>query len=121
MLTITQEQIMARWDTLPESLREALTSEVNSDFLWKTCEGEHMPDEKIYYVAREASLVLFGFLHPEDLGLELKDALGLDAQTAGTIAHAIDSRIYTPLRPEIDKVYAPPSKFGAEIPKMIDI
>ena len=121
MLTLSKTQLGQRWDTLPPILRDALFSEANGDFIYRTCETEHVPKEKIYDVLGISGYVLMGFLHPEDLALELKDALGLDPQTAGTISQAIDSRIYTPLRDEINKVFAPPSRYGTDVPKLIDV
>ena len=92
---------------MPDDIREALVSEETSDFLWKTCEVEHIPDAKIYTVARLAGYVLFGFLHPEDLAAELRDALTIDIRIASAIANAINQRIFAPLRPQIDAVYKP--------------
>jgi hypothetical protein len=117
MIVVTKNQALQRWDTLPLVLREALFSEVSSDFLWKTCEAEHIPDEKIYDVARIVGYVLMGFLHPEDTAEELKEQLNLDPKICTSIADAVNGRTFGPLRSEIDKVYEPPSKFGG--PKMI--
>lgn len=118
MLTITQNQALQRWDTLPDTLREALYSEANSDFLWKTCENENVPGEKTYDVARIAGYVLLGFMHPADMAEELKEELNLDPKTCAAVANAIDGRIFGPLRPDIDKIYQPLSKFESG-PKII--
>jgi hypothetical protein len=113
MIKISTDQALERWDTLPLVLREALYSEANSDFLWKTCEAEHIPDAKIYTAASVSGCVLMGFLHPEDVASELKDAIGIDQRTASVIESALNQRIFNPLREEIDSVYAPLSKFEA--------
>jgi hypothetical protein len=110
MITITKQQALMRWDTLPDSLREALYSEPNSDFIWSTCRGENVPEQKIYDVARIAGYVLLGFLHPEDVGQELMGAIAIDAKTAKDIQDALIDRIFSPLRADIDKAYAPLSK-----------
>ena len=101
MTTPTEEQLFARWDTLPESLREALFSETNSDFLWKTCEDEHLPEEKINVVAKVMGYVLLGFIHPEDVARELKERLNLDPKSAKTIEDALKGRIFTPLAADL--------------------
>lgn len=118
MIAIPSEQALQRWDVLPMVLREALYSEPNSDFLWKTCEGEHIPDEKIYGVARIAGYVLMGFLHPEDMAEELKEQLGFNLKVGASIAGAINQRIFAPLRQDIGKAYEPLSKFDGG-PKII--
>ena len=118
MLTITQNQALQRWDTLPDILREALYAEANSDFLWKACENENVPGEKIHDVARIAGYVLLGFMHPADMAEELKEGLNLDPKTCTAVSSAIDARIFAPLRSDIDKTYEPLSKF-AGAPKII--
>ena len=110
MVTISKNQALERWDTLPMTLREALYSDINSDFLWKTCQAEHIPEEKIYDVSRITGYVLMGFLHPGDLAGELTEILGIDKRITTSIADAIDKRIFAPLQEDIDKAYNPISK-----------
>jgi hypothetical protein len=119
MTTLTTNQALERWDTLSDVLREALCSEINSDFLWKTCEVEHISDEKIYAVARIAGTVLMGFLHPEDMAAEIRDSLGIDLRVATSITNAINQRIFAPLRTDIDRVYNP-STTSAAMPKILE-
>ncbi|MBI4087650.1 MAG: hypothetical protein HY434_02360 [Candidatus Liptonbacteria bacterium] len=112
MITISPDQALARWDTLPSKLKEALYSDVHSDFLWRTCEAEHVPKEKIYRVAAIAGYVLLGFIHAGDFAQELKDALGLDIQIATSIANAVNERVFKPLLADLEKIYEPPSAFA---------
>lgn len=121
MLTIPRQQALKRWDTIPEVLRVALFADANTDFIQKTCEAEHVPVEKRSDVAGIAGYVLLGFLHPEDLADELKEATGINPQVCASVAAAINSRIFTPLKPELDKIYEPLSKLGggAAGPKVI--
>lgn len=108
MIKISQDQALARWDTLPTKLREALYSDMNSDFLWRTCEAEHIPKEKIYNISAIAGYVLLGFLHPGDVAQELKD-LGIVPQVADTVSAAINKRVFDPVRIDLEKIYEPPS------------
>lgn len=110
MTTLTQDQVYERWDTLPLTLREALTSEVSSDYVWKVSESEHIPEEKIFGVGRAVSHVLYGFVHPEDLAEELRNDVGLGAPTATAIATSINQRIFAPIRSDLDKSYQPLGK-----------
>ncbi len=116
MITISQNQALKRWDALPDTLREALYSEVGSGFLWRTCEAEHIPKEKIYAVSKIAGYVLLGFLHPGDFGLEIKEVLALNPQIAETIAKAINERIFKPLEADLNRIYAPPGSFDNGLP-----
>jgi hypothetical protein len=112
MLSVSQQQAGQRWDIITPPLREALFSDVNADFVWNLCQSEHLTEEKSYQVAELAGYVLFGFLHPEDLSGELVSSLNLPTPLAKTMSDQINSRIFTPLRADIDKVYSPPSKLG---------
>ena len=111
MTKITTDQALERWDILPMTLREALYSEPNSDFLWKICEEEHIPDKQIYAVARMSGYVLMGFLHPEDVAEELHEAIGVDLKTASSIENELNKRIFAPLQTDIATVYKPLSRF----------
>lgn len=119
MLTISKQQALDRWDILPENLREELVSDVNSNFIWQTCGVEHIPDEKIYTVSRIVGLVLMGFLHPEDMANEMRDALGVDIRIATSIASTINQRVFAPIRTDIDRVYNP-STGGTVTPKIFE-
>src|SRR5579864_595179 len=119
MTYITKDEIRQRWDTLPESLREAIVSEITTDFIWKTCEEEHIPEPKINDVARVASYVLLGFIHPGDLTGELADTLQMNKQVATAIANPIIARIFDPLKTGIDEAYAPPSKLDSEVAPIV--
>ncbi len=107
MIAIPQKEADARWDLLPEKLRDELVSDTNIGFIWKTCQGEHLPEEKIYSVSRITGAVIMGFLHPEDMANEIRDELGIDLRIAAAIASAINQRIFTPIRADIDKAYQP--------------
>jgi hypothetical protein len=119
MLTISRQQVFDRWDILPENLREELVSDVNSNFLWQTCETEHIPNEKIYAVSRITGAVIMGFLHPEDMANEVRDALGIDIRIATSIAGAINQRVFAPIRKDIDRIYYP-SAGGTATPKILE-
>lgn len=107
MVKIPEEKIIERWDNLPMTLREAMASDVNSDFVWKTSTEEFIPAEKIPLVATVVGSVLMGFIHPEDMAKELRDSLGVDLRIAAALTSAINQRVFTPLRGDIDKVYDP--------------
>jgi hypothetical protein len=113
MLTISQQQAGQRWDAITPRLREALFSDVNADFVWNLCQNEHLTEEKSYQVAEISGYVFLGFLHPEDLAGEIVSSVDLPAPLAKTISDQINSRVFAPLRADIDKVYSPLSKLGS--------
>jgi hypothetical protein len=118
MTKVTQQQALDRWDAAPERIREALSSQINSEFLWQTCEKEHLPKEKARLVLQTAGYVVLGFIHPDDFTQELKEAIGINQQIAESIASAVSNRIFAPIKNELDELYAPPSTMVA--PKIIE-
>jgi hypothetical protein len=120
MTTLSYKKLTDRWDALPLPLREELYSEAGSSFLWSTCEAEHIPDNKIYDIARIVGYVLMGFLRPEDMAGEIRDTTGIDLRIATPIANAVNQRIFVPLRPQIDKVYNLTTDATGAAPKMLE-
>lgn len=98
---------------MPEILREAMSSEINSDIVWKAAENEHLAEEKIVVVSKFVGYVLMGFIHPEDLAREIKENLGIDIRIATSIADPINKKIFQPLRQELETIYSPTAS-GAE-------
>jgi len=119
MITVSQNQALDRWDTVPDVLREALSSEQNSDFVWNTAESEHLPDDKVATVSKLVGYVLLGFLHPGDLVREFQAIPGVNSEIATRLSGEFEKRIFTSLTQELDNVYAPPEKEG--ITKVLDI
>jgi hypothetical protein len=113
MTIIPQQQLFDRWDTLPDSLRDAIFDEPTTDFIWKTSEDEHISDDQIYTISKLVGYVFMGFLHPEDLGEEIKERLNIDMRIAQAIQDDLNKRIFAPLRPDLDKVYKPLAKSEA--------
>jgi len=105
MLSISQQQAGQRWEIITPQLREALFSDVNADLVWNLCQTEHLSEEKSYQVAEYAGYVLFGFIRPEEFSEELVESLEIPSPSAKTISAAINEKIFTPLRADIDKIY----------------
>ncbi len=113
MMNISQDQALQRWDSLPLILREALYSDTNSEFFWNTCEGQHVPEEKIAPISKLAGYVLLGFLHPDDLAREIREETGLPAQVADVIQESLLQRVFAPLKNDLEKIYQPSSLLAA--------
>lgn len=121
MFQVTKQQALSRWDKLPMILREAIFSERNADILWSVCETQHLSEDKIYKIANLTGDILMGFIHPEDLAREIKDAVGLNSEIAEIIAKEIDRKIFAPIKSEIDKASVLPLTSGEEIEKSEEI
>jgi hypothetical protein len=116
----TEDQLAERWDLLSDGLKDALTSEATSALVWKTAEAEHIPDAKIYEIGRAVSHVLYGFIHPEDLPIQLREDPQLNPQTVAALSNAFNQKIFAALQQDLSHAYAPLIR-GAAVagPKMI--
>ncbi len=115
MFQITKQQVNNRWDKLPIILREAVFSERNADILWRVCEDQHLPENKIYRVASLVGDVLMGFIHPDNLAREIKEMIALNPVIIDSIIKEINSKIFAPIRSEINKALILPIPTGEEI------
>lgn len=116
MLTVPKNEALKRWDTLPDNIRETLVSEHSVEILDRIAKDEHIPEEKIPLISQVAGYVLMGFLHPEEVAAELKERLGVDGRIAESISKSLDSRIFSPLKSQIEKLYAPAFESAKPMP-----
>ncbi len=107
MLKIPRQQVLERWDSLTDNLREAICSEQNADILWRVCRVQHLSEDKIGTIATLAGDVIMGFTHAEDLAKEIKNELNLNPAIAESIVSEINRKIFSSIKAELDKVYAP--------------
>jgi len=109
MLKISKQQVMDRWDTLPENLKEAIFDEHNADIVWEFCKRKHISDEKIKPIAGVAGDVLMGFLHPDkdEVSQEIQASSGIPKEIALEIAEELIKKIFNPLKTALEEIYAP--------------
>jgi hypothetical protein len=107
MLNISKQQALQRWEVLPDSLREALFSEYNADTLWKICQDQHLPEDKIKKIAILLGDVILGFEHFDDLAKDISLETGINQQIANSIVQEADRKIFLPIKSDIEKNYKP--------------
>ena len=110
MIQIPRQQILNRYDTLPESLKDAGFLPYNTLLIKKIGESNHLTGEKISTVSHLVGYVLFGFIHAEDLAEEIKNELNIAPEIANPIADEIDRKIFSLVRADLEKVYQPPTE-----------
>ena len=109
MIIPSEEQIDARWDTLPESLRSAMFSEEYSDLIQNAAAKAGVPEDKVPYITGLVGYVLMGFIQPEELQEEIVKGTSADSKTAAALSKTIASGIFNPLKKDIGLVYQPVS------------
>lgn len=106
-MTITKEQAQTRFKTLAPVLRSAIFSVQTAESVARIVEQNTLPKEKAAQMAEVAGLVLLGFLRAEDVAPEIQSRLGVSGQSTRSIADALNSKIFSPLKVEIDRAYEP--------------
>ena len=108
-ITISKKQILNRWDTLPDSLKEAIFSSFNVDLIWSVGAINHLTNDKISKIAMLAGDILMGFVHLEDFAPEIRKELNINPEMANSIAAEIDRKIFSPVKKDLRSVYRPPA------------
>src|SRR3989344_7425300 len=107
MVNVTIQQSRKRFQALPKTLQEALFSVQTSEIVNRVAEQNSVTGAKVSGIAEATGLVILGFIHPEEVAVEIRERSGLDPQTAQVISASLNARIFSSLQKEIDLAYAP--------------
>lgn len=103
-------QIIERYNSLAEELKEALFSGTTSDIISRICDFYHLSDEKADALTLLVGDVLMGFTHYNDFSKALAEKMGGNIMVAQSIGKEIDREIFLPLRKFLREVYQSISK-----------
>ncbi len=107
MTTITTAQARKRFTLLPQELQNSIFSFGNAEIIDKIGIDNHLSEEKTEVVANAVSLVLFGFIHQEDLAAEIQEQAGIPKEAALAVAGEADEKIFNAIKDVIKEAYAP--------------
>lgn len=117
---LTSRDIETRYDSLPQSIRDALDFEGTLLSIRKSCAAHHLTDdEKVLIVEQLVGMVLLGFIMPQELSGEIHTYLLLDRRHTDDIAREIDENIFRDLGKDLKSVYAlfvPPTPSSTQPP-----
>ncbi|MCL5733685.1 MAG: hypothetical protein M1334_03440 [Patescibacteria group bacterium] len=105
MININQKQAIKRYDTLPQSLKDAVWSPYLNDIVRRRVAG--LGDYTILIVGTLVGDVLMGFSLADDFEKNLKEAVDIDPKKATEISEEINKKIFLPLKAEIENNYNP--------------
>ncbi|PIR44337.1 hypothetical protein COV23_00390 [Candidatus Wolfebacteria bacterium CG10_big_fil_rev_8_21_14_0_10_31_9] len=104
----TEEQFIKRFNTLPDSVKDILVSDSAKDILNAISHGHYLIDEeKILMLEQLTALVLFGFLSPEELALEIENNLHVNYKGSKAISEEINRRIFKKVENDLKDIYKP--------------
>lgn len=105
MLTITRNQVLDRWNELPDVIKEAIYSEDLNNQMSKIFDSFHLSEPKKQDMSYLCLLVFTGFLYRQDLYKEIQTNLNIDNKLALEIYSELDKKIFLPYRKEIDTIF----------------
>lgn len=103
-------QIIERYNSLAQELKEALFSDATSDIISRVCNFYHLSDEKADLLTLLIGDVLMGFVHYNDFSKVLAEKMAGNTVVAQSIAKEIDKELFFSLRKFLREVYKPISK-----------
>ncbi len=98
-----------RFSSLSTQLQDILDSEQVYQSVSRACQNHHILDEeKVLMVEQLVALVIFGFIHVEDLAREIDEALLFNNhKLSRSLADEIDAKVFKPIKAELEKNYRP--------------
>ncbi len=111
MYAPTREQILDRWNNMPDILRDVSHSQTVFNEIDSIQKKYNLSDNKISSLGRLIRGVFYGLIHTEDLYKEIRDDLQVDPRLALEIYHEVDNKILSPFKKDIEENYVK-SKLG---------
>lgn len=105
MYNPSRQQIIERWNDMPDILKDAMHSSLVIDDLDSTEQKFHLDEDKGTGLARLVRGVFYGFIHFENIYNEIRDTLRIDPRLALDIYHELDKKVFDPFRKEIEDNY----------------
>lgn len=104
---IPRKNIIDRFESLPESLKDAIFSASTSKEVERIGQLDHLDEDKIAKLALLTGRVLLGFLDIDDVAGAIRDYLELPPELAGSLARELRRKIFSFYESDIIKVYSP--------------
>ncbi|TSC82821.1 MAG: hypothetical protein G01um101420_3 [Parcubacteria group bacterium Gr01-1014_20] len=116
--SLFEPQILVdRFASLPENIKSSLNHPSDAEIVEQICRNNFLEDgDKILMVQQLTTLVLMGFLLPEELGREIANNLHLNLKAGQAIAEEIDRKIFTSIHADLKRVYSPLKEAAADGP-----
>lgn len=108
MEELSQDELWAIYNTLPDALKDAIFSEDTADAIWNICKLYDV--DKTSEIAKLVGQVLMGLLPPELFEETLRDELNLSADIAKKVGMEIEHFIFNPVKDDLDGLYEEESK-----------
>lgn len=105
-----RDEIIKRYEELPEDIQKAYFSSATSDAIFEVGKKHGLVIEKMGELADETGLVMLGMTKPNEFIKNLEHRLEVEAIKAKEIAEDINQKVFSPIRESLKKIHGiPPS------------
>jgi len=118
----TQEEILKKYQSLPEDIQEAIFSMDTANIIQKIAKENSLNVEKMGTLADETGLLMLGITKPSEFISNLASRLSINNETAKKVGQAINTQIFAKIRESLKKLHEEPvqKEKPAQSPKNIE-
>jgi len=102
---MSQEELIKQFNQLPEKIQDLLMSEEIADIISEEEQLNYLPAQKGKMIAGLVADVLLGNLSYKEFTPTLIDRLGVNPIVSKNIAQKIESKIFFPVREDLEKIH----------------
>jgi len=106
-----QQEVLERYQKLPQELRDAIFAEANADKVFDIGKRHTLTINKVGGLATQIGYVMLGLTKPKDFVDQLASALEVDKKSAQAIADDVNHEIFYPVREHLRMLHNAPNEF----------
>lgn len=111
MQEYTQEQLLTKFNSLPQELKQAIAGVETSEIIQNISKKHHLQIDQMGELAAETGLVLLGLTKPDDYIKNLSSRLKINLKDARDIALEVNIEIFSKVKESLKKLH------GIGVPK----
>src|SRR3989338_2638565 len=105
MPEISQEELLKKYEELPEDLKTAMYSASTAEIIYEIGKKYGLNMEETGYLTVEVANIILGLNHPKNFISSLTDVPDIPKEKAVEIAQDINHQIFFPIREELKKLH----------------
>lgn len=117
---ITEDMILERYESLPDSIQEILNSEEERRIVQAIGKTQYLDQPKMASFEILTGYTLLGFIHPRELAHVISEEVFLNFDHSRALVDELEKRLFLPVQKQLEQVYSPlPMETGAVSPRSV--
>lgn len=117
---ITEEMILERYESLPESIQEILNSEEERRIVQAIGKTQYLDQPKMASFETLTGYTLLGFIHPRELAHAISEDVFLNFDHSRSLVDELEKRLFLPVQKQLEQIYSPlPTETGEVSPRSV--